>query len=117
VGIKKPSLQYLTIALAISTTIFLIILGLLQRRSNKPRIDQLQKCYQRLCARTGKISRPRRSSEGPQEYADAICKLRPDLATDLQNLFAAYISLRYDSSSDAQTTQQFSQAVARFQPG
>jgi transglutaminase-like putative cysteine protease len=117
VGIKKPSMQYLTIALAISTTIFLIILGLLQRRSNKPRIDQLQKCYQRLCARTGKISRPRRSSEGPQEYADAICKLRPDLATDLQNLFATYISLRYDSSSDAQATQNFSQAVARFQPG
>jgi transglutaminase-like putative cysteine protease len=117
VGIEKPSLQYLTIALAISTTIFLIILGLLQRRSNKPRIDQLQKCYQRLCARTGKISRPRRSSEGPQEYADAICKLRPDLATDLQNLFATYISLRYDSSSDAQATQNFSQAVARFQPG
>ena len=117
VGIEKPSLQYLTIALAISTTIFLIILGLLQRRSNKPRIDQLQKCYQRLCARTGKISRPRRSSEGPQEYADAICKLRPDLATDLQNLFATYISLRYDSLSDTQATQNFSQAVARFQPG
>ena len=117
VGIEKPSLQYLTVALAISTTIFLIILGLLQRRSNKPRIDYLQKCYQRLCARTGRISRPRRSSEGPQEYADAICRLRPDLATDLQNLFATYISLRYDSSSDAQATQKFSQAVARFQPG
>ena len=117
VGLENPSLQYLTIALAISTTIFLIILGLLQRRSNKPRIDQLQKCYQRLCARTGKISRPRRSSEGPQEYADAICKLRPDLATDLQNLFATYISLRYDSLSDTQATQNFSQAVARFQPG
>ena len=117
VGIEKPSLQYLTVALAISTTIFLIILGLLQRRSNKPRIDYLQKCYQRLCARTGRISRPRRSSEGPQEYADAICRLRPDLATDLQNLFTTYISLRYDSSSDAQATQKFSQAVARFQPG
>jgi len=114
VGIEKPSLQYLTVALAISTTLFLLILGILQRRSNRPRVDPLQKSYRLLCARTGQISRQRRPNEGPQEYADAISKLRPDLAANLNDLFTLYVSLRYDGSTDDQSMQSFSQAVAHF---
>ena len=117
VGIEKPSMQYLTVALAVSTTIFLLILGILQRRSNQPRVDPLQKSYQLLCARTGLISRQRRPSEGPQEYADAICKLRPELAADLKDLFTMYVHLRYDGPTDEQSKQNFLQAVDHFRPG
>jgi len=116
VGIKKPSMQYLTVALAISTTIFLLILGILQKRNNQPRVDNIQKSYQKLCARTGQVTRPRHPSEGPQEYADAIGKLRPDLATDLKDLFTMYVRLRYDGSANDKSTKIFLSAVENFKP-
>lgn len=116
VGIEKPSLQYLTVALAISTTIFLIILGILQRRNNQPRVDRLQKSYQKLCARIGSLTRRRDPSEGPQEYANAVCKLRPDLETDLQDLFTLYVHLRYDHPSDDKSIKSFLAAVDHFRP-
>ena len=116
VGIKKPSMQYLTVALAISTTIFLLILGILQKRNNQPRVDNIQKSYQKLCARTGQVTRRRHPSEGPQEYADAIGKLRPDLATDLKDLFTMYVRLRYDGSANEKSTKIFLNAVENFKP-
>jgi transglutaminase-like putative cysteine protease len=117
VGIEKPSMQYLTAALAVSTTIFMLILGIIQKRGNRPRVDYLQKSYQALCARTGQISRQRRPSEGPREYADAICKLRPDLAPDLTALFTMYVRLRYEGPTDEQSTKNFLRAVDLFKPG
>lgn len=117
VGIEKPSMQYLTVALGISTTLFLLIMGILQRRSNRPRVDTLQKSYQILCARIGLLSRQRRPSEGPQEYADAVCKLRPDLAAELEDLFTVYVRLRYGAPTDEQSTQNFLRAVEQFRPG
>jgi hypothetical protein len=116
VGIKKPSTQYLTVVLAISTTIFLLVLGFLQKRNNQPRIDNVQKSYQKLCARTEQITRRRHPSEGPQEYADAICKLRPDLATELKDLFMMYVHLRYDGSATEKSTKMFLNAVENFKP-
>lgn len=117
VGIDKPSVQYLTVALGISTTIFLVILGLLQRRSQKPRVDRLQRCYEKLCMRTGRAARCRIPSEGPQEYAEAICELRPDLATEVERLFATYVQLRYDGCDDENVTNRFLRAVEQFKPG
>ena len=115
-GIDKPSVQYLTVALGISTTIFLSIIGLLQRRNNKPRVDRLQKSYHKLCHRAGQVTRRRHPSEGPQEYADAICALRPDLATEFRNLFALYVRLRYDGRVDDRSMKIFRGAVDNFKP-
>jgi hypothetical protein len=115
-GIDKPSVQYLTVALGISTTIFLSIIGLLQRRNNKPRVDRLQKSYHKLCHRAGQVTRRRHPSEGPQEYADAICALRPDLATEFRNLFAMYVRLRYDGRVDDRSMKIFRGAVENFKP-
>ena len=116
IGIDEPSVEYLTVALGVSTTTFLIILGLLQRRSNRPREDRLQNSYNDLCARVGQAARPRRPHEGPQEYAEAICRLRPDLRTEVERLFAMYIDLRYDGRGDEWSKKKFLEAVAQFRP-
>lgn len=117
VGIDKPSVEYLTVALGISTTVFLILIGLLQRRSNTPPADSLQKSYEKLCARAGQVWRRRHPSEGPQEYLDAVCRTRPDLAAELQMLLAMYVQLRYEGRGDKLSTKKFQAAVERFKPG
>ncbi len=116
VGIRNPSSEYLVVAMAVSVTILLVIIGLLQRYIGRPRQDALQIGYQRLCARAGRAARARRPSEGPDEYCAALCTLRPDLAADIRRLFGSYVRLRYDGLNDAHRAQEFTRAVRRFRP-
>jgi len=115
-GIDNPSTEYLVVAMAVSVTGLLIIIGLWQRRQYRPRHDALQTAYLKLCARLAAATRPRAPSEGPREYADAVQQLRPDLATDTGNLIDHYIELRYDSRADASDIERFIAAVKRYRP-
>ena len=116
VGIRNPSSEYLVVAMAVSVTILLVIIGLLQRYFGRPRQDALQAGYQRLCARTARAARARLPSEGPDEYCAALCALRPDLTADIRRLFGSYVRLRYDGPTDANRRQAFDRAVRRFRP-
>jgi hypothetical protein len=89
---------------------------LAQRRFHQPARDPLKKTYQKLCARAEKTGRKRRASEGPQEYAAALKKIRPDLGAEVERLFQMYISLRYDGQDDTTLVQNFQSAVKRFRP-
>ncbi|TDJ43849.1 MAG: DUF3488 domain-containing protein [Gammaproteobacteria bacterium] len=116
VGIRNPSSRYLVVAMAISITILLVIIGLLQRYFGHPRQDALQIGYQKLCARAARAGRARRPNEAPEEYCAALCILRPDLATDIRRLFESYVRLRYDGPVDTHRTREFGRAVRRFRP-
>jgi hypothetical protein len=115
-GIDNPSTEYLVVAMAVSVTGLLIIIGLWQRRQYRPRHDALQTAYLKLCARLAAATRPRAPSEGPREYADAVQQLRPDLAADTGNLIDHYIELRYDSRADGSDIERFIAAVKRYRP-
>ncbi len=116
IGIDQPSIRHLIIAMTLSTTLFLIGVSFVQRRYHQPAKDQLRETYQRLCSRAEKAGRRRLASEGPQEYAAALGKLRPDLAVELRALFEMYIALRYDGRDGGALMQKFRSAVKQFRP-
>jgi transglutaminase-like putative cysteine protease len=116
IGVHKPTMYHLVIAMSISVTLFLVAIGLLQRHHHRPPRDPLQTAYQRLCARAARAGRRKLPSEGPEEYATEMSRLRPDLATEIKALFRWYLHLRYDGRADGSLTRKFAAAVNRFRP-
>ena len=115
-GIDNPSTEHLIVAMAVSVTGLLIAIGLWQRRQYRPRRDALQTAYMKLCARLGSATRPRAPFEGPREYADAVRRMRPDLAEETGRLISTYIELRYDRRADAGDVARFIAAVRQYRP-
>lgn len=115
-GIAEPRLRHLVIGLATGTTLFLVLLGAGQYLSSRQRLDPLARAYRKLCARSARAARPRAPSEGPEEYADAIAGMRPDLRDQVQSLFGAYARMRYDGPTGDERIARFTDAVRRFRP-
>lgn len=114
-GLTDPQAQHLVIGMTVCVTLFLIIIGLLHRH-RKPALDSVQKNYQRLCRRTAHVSRPRKPSEGPVEYATHAGAMCPHLADEIRYLFNMYVRLRYERSPHEELVQKFNRAVRRFHP-
>jgi transglutaminase-like putative cysteine protease len=115
-GIERPSARHLIIAMTVSVSLFLIILGLIQRRSSRPPVTRLQRVYATLCSRTGKATRNRQPCEGPEEYSQVVSALRPDLAPQFSQLVQTYVRLRYDEHSNDADVETFRRAVNGFKP-
>ena len=115
-GIPRPTSHHLIIAMAFSVALCLAGLALWQRYRLTPDRDVVQKAYATLCRRTGRAARPRRLTEGPAEYADAVIDLRPDLGAQVRELFTMYIQLRYEAPAGPRLLDQFVDAVKRFRP-
>ncbi len=115
-GIENPSTEYLVVAMAVSVTVLLIVIGLWQRHHLRPRRDPVQAAYRQLCRRLERVARPRQPGEGPREYADVVQALRPDLGAEAGPLFDAYIAIRYDGRTQAGDTRAFIEAVRCFRP-
>jgi hypothetical protein len=114
-GLTDPQARHLVISMTVCVTLFLIVIGLLHRH-RKPALDAALKTYQNLCQRTARVSRTRKPTEGPIEYASEVSAMRPDLADEVRYLFNMYVRLRYENPSDDRLLQKFIASVRRFQP-
>ena len=114
-GLTDPQAQHLVIGMTVCVTLLLIFIGLMNRH-RKPALDRVQKAYQRLCQRTARVSRSRKPTEGPSEYATEVGAMRPDLAAEVRYLFNMYVRLRYEQKPDESLVKKFNDAVRRFRP-
>jgi len=114
-GLTDPQAQHLVIGMTVCVTLFLIIIGLINRH-RKPTLDRVQKIYQRLCQRTARVTRSRKPTEGPREYATEVGTMRPDLDSEVRYLFNLYVRLRYERQADESLVKKFNDAVRRFRP-
>jgi len=81
-------------------------------RPHYVRQDKAQQIYQRFCKKLARHGFPRHPSEGPLDYATRLSTARPDLATDIQQVIALYVQIRY--RSQVQTLPQLLRAVRHF---
>ena len=86
------------------------------REAGAPPPDRLGSAYLRLCRKLARTGLPRAPHQGPLAYAQAIARLRPDLASRVQPLFTRYVELRFGSSSvpDPRDLQAFERTVSRL---
>ena len=97
-GMDSPDWRKMTAWLAGLTGFVLLALAalLLWRR---PRLDPVQRQWRRVTRRLEKRGLPRRSWEGPQDYAQRVALELPAAADDIRAIAVLYAGLRYGNAS------------------
>jgi len=112
-GMESISLQviYMTAGLALMIALFALYM---LRHLLKREQDKTQAAWLKLCRKLGRAGLPRAPHEGPWDYALRCAAARPDLAADLTDLAARYITLRYGTVSDPHTQREFIRRAKKF---
>ncbi len=87
----------------------------LGRKPRRPRPDRLSRAYRRLCLKLARAGAPRAAHQGPMDYAQAIARRHPDLASATGPLLAAYAELRYGGVSDQMASGNRSSRLVEFE--
>lgn len=84
------------------------------REVGAPPPDRLGRAYLRLCRKLARTGLARAAHQGPLAYAQALSRLRPDLASRVRPLLEVYARLRFGSPdrAHARSVQAFERAVA-----
>ena len=113
-GFRSPSLRDIALVCAVTVSAVLLLFTWLGLRTPGGRHDPVEEAWQRLCRRLGRRVRPRQPAEGPAEYAAAVARVRPDLASAVQGLAAQYLHLRYDGIPTATERERFARLVRQL---
>jgi transglutaminase-like putative cysteine protease len=113
-GMESPDWRKMTAWLTglIGLVLLALAAALLWRR---PRLDPVQRQWQRVTRRLEKRGLRRRPWEGPQDYAARVAVELPAVADDIRAIAALYAGLRYGTSPDNSLTL-LRQRVAAFKP-
>jgi transglutaminase-like putative cysteine protease len=79
--------------------------------------DPLARAWLALGAKLARRGLPRRSAEGPLDYAERVAAARPALAEPLRRLARRYATLRFGPAPSATAIFAFRQAVRAFRAG
>lgn len=71
------------------------------------------RAYARFCAKLARQGLPRAPHEGPLDYAQRVCRLRPELAAQVNTITSLYIQLRY---AETVVPQTLAEQVRAFRP-
>ena len=118
--VPNPDGQKLVVALALLLALALAWLTWQVRREFRPRIsDPVVRAYGSLCRKLAAAGLPRRTHEGPLDYAARVARERPDLAAAAHALCGEYAALRYGAGSAAPSRaarEAFIAGVRSFRP-
>jgi len=113
-GFDSIDWKQLTVALFIFLgTIIAAIAAYIFNKSPKS-TEPAKKYYDIFCKKLAKIGAPRKSHEGPVDFAERVSKSRQDLKNEIKKITDLYISIRYYSNS--KNLLQFKAAIKSFTP-
>lgn len=104
---------------SLAITLLLLIAGLgygLKRFSSRSVItpDRALLAYHRYCRRLASVGLTRPPTMGPIQYANYICRQRPDLRLVVEHITTTYIATRY--GDDPHALESLKKAVKAFRP-
>jgi transglutaminase-like putative cysteine protease len=91
-----------------------IFAALTLRTARRPRADEVQALYLKLCAKLAKYGITRLATEGPLDFAQRVRMLRPELSAMVDRVTQQYVQLRYSSHATEATLGQFKSEVKAF---
>jgi transglutaminase-like putative cysteine protease len=111
-GIDDPDWRELGAALLISLIAFFALLSGYLAWQFRPRArDPVVRVYEALCRQLARRGLARQPHEGPNDYLSKVVAQRPELAAQINELRALYVSLRY---GPALLGSQLSSQLSRF---
>lgn len=96
--------------------LLLVAAGLWGKTQISP--DPVERQYRRFCRRLAKQGLPRRSYEGPRDFADRVVRHYPDLKPAVKQIVELYIILRYGppGGGSRRDLQILKHRISRFRP-
>lgn len=110
-GMKDPNWQKMIVWLSLAITAVFLAIALLMLWQ-RPLLDKQQRYYALFCRRLARLGVDRKSSEGPQDFAQRAAAQCPQYQQAIFTITDAYLRLRY--RSDLGLEQDFIQQVKRF---
>ncbi|MFO1353006.1 MAG: DUF3488 and transglutaminase-like domain-containing protein [Gammaproteobacteria bacterium] len=111
-GFGEVDWQSMTVAMVIALTGVLAVAALFVYLRRRRAIDPVAQAYQRLCAKLARRDLGRAPYEGPRAFAARVSSLRPDLATQIEEISLLYANLRYGGVEDQARVQRLRRMVA-----
>jgi len=112
-GMESASLQVIYMTAGVVLVIALFALYML-RHLFKREQDKTQAVWLKLCRKLARSGLPRAPHEGPWDYATRVAAARPELADNIEDLAARYLTLRYGTVSDPRTQEEFIRRAKKF---
>ena len=113
-GIDYDNWQELALWLAIAIGVFLSAAGLWILSQGGAHTDSARKLYNRFCKKLGRAGLPRRTYEGPRDYAERAQHHFNSQASTINAITDMYIRIRYADESGR--LGELRQAIKRFRP-
>lgn len=98
---------------AASLVLGLTVWGFMGQRT---RLSPLEAVYDRFCQRLATAGLPRRSNEGPNDYAQRVSLARPDLAAPVTRFLTLYVRERYAPNPSPKGTEGLERCLREFRP-
>lgn len=95
-GFPRVSSHHAAAALALAASLVLLGIAGQMVHEQSARKDPLLRFYDRYCRKLARRGLGRRPHEGPRAFAERICAVRADLASEVQTITELYVRLRYD---------------------
>lgn len=114
-GFDSIDWKKMTFALFIVLGVIVAIIAIYIFTKSSKVSDPAKRYYDIFCKKMAKLGLPRKSFEGPLEFAQRTSSVRQDLQNDIQKITELYILIRYRSNHEK--LQQLKAETRSFSPG
>lgn len=115
-GLPNISWDGLTLILAITTIITLMIISVNIFRTRNDELDPLLKTYHLFCKKLDKIGIHKQPQETPHIFANRTMKLRSDLKPEVESITSIYQRLRYSQYPSTTLYNRLTKKIKKFRP-
>ncbi|MCP4346812.1 MAG: DUF3488 domain-containing transglutaminase family protein [Desulfobacterales bacterium] len=111
----KGLAKALLLAVGLTGLLTSVFIFRILRKTDKKK-DPVLLVYNRFCRKLAKTGLPRKSEQGPADYAAMIGARRKDLEEKVGEITGVYVLLRYGRNGDENSFKKFKYLVKKFAP-
>jgi transglutaminase-like putative cysteine protease len=116
-GFARADWRALAAALFVATLLVLLALALVTLQRLRVRVtDPLQFAHAEFCAKLARAGLPRERYEGPLDYAERVCRARPDLEIPVRRFLVLYARSRYGPGAPPPAARALRTLAREFNP-
>lgn len=112
----KARIRLLLMAMG-AVGIFIVILAFYFFRKREVKKQAIVRIYEQFCSKLAKAGIERQANQGPADYAAMAIARRKDSETQISEIVALYIRLRYGREDDKTSLKKLNALVKAFNPG
>jgi transglutaminase-like putative cysteine protease len=114
-GMRNPDWRTMSAVLSVASGAVMLLLVGWSLRQHLAR-DPVQRAWQRLSRKLGRIGLARQPWEGPLVYADRVAAAQPRLGPEIDAIACDYVTLRYGAGAGRDDLARLRRRIRRLRP-